>query len=308
MKPQYLLLLIFVLLVGVVVIGSQRTSSQSRRDIEIIGLVQNVSYNGVTFSFDRSLAEGVTPLTIPASTDGKPSDIWPDHVGFSLNGYPRPRSSAPEDPHIRVFSISKFREALATATTEYKKSVAQPSKVEDWTKYLDTEVGLLKSLLKTQPQGANLRAFLARSRGKEGCGATMPFVPLWEACQAFVARARYVKFKSGEGVLFLTQQNVSEVSQATNQGLEYAFQGITNDGQSYVYAEFSVNAPFLPKGDEPAVEAWNQKNYLLSHRSAQYQKYVRPIIVKLEQLRPDQFKPDLTRLETLISSIEVQPK
>lgn len=310
MKPKYLLLLIFALLVGSVAVfpAAQRRSSQPQRDIEIVGVVQTVSYQGVTFTFDRSLAEGVTPLTIPASTEGKPSDIWPDHVGFSLNGYPRTRSSAPEDPHIRVFSIPRFREALATATTEYKKTLSQPGKTEDWTTYLDTEVGLLKSLLKTKPQGASLHTFLTRSRGNNGCGGTMPFLPLWEACQAFVARALYVKFKNGEGVLFLTQQDVSETSQVTNQGLEYAFQGITNDGQSYVYAEFSVNAPFLPKGDEPAVEAWNQKNYLLSHRSAQYHKYVAPIVMKLEALPANQFKPNLTLLEDLIRSFDVQSK
>jgi len=308
MKP---LLIIFALLAGSLpgILGSQTKRPQSPRTIEpIVGVVQTVSYHGVSFSFDRALTEGVTPLTIPASTEGKPSDIWPDHVGFALARYPRPRSLPPEDPHIRVFSIPKFREALATATVEYKKSMAQSSKVEDWTIYLDTEVGLLKSLLKSKPQGANLRNLLSRTRGSKGCGGTMPFLPLWEACQAFVARAQYVKFKNGEGVLFLTQQNVSETSQVTNQGLEYAFQGVTDDGQSYVYAEFSVTAPFLPKGEEPAVEAWDRKNYLLSNKSAKYQQHVRPIVAKLETLPANQFKPNLELLENLIGSLDVRLK
>lgn len=286
----------------------QRTKPKDARttDIVVVSVSQTTSYQGVSFTFDRSLAEAVTPQTIPASVEGKPSDIWPEHAGFALVGFPRPRSLPEKDPHIRVFSIVKFREALGIATKEYQKSLAQPAKAEDWTSYLDTEVNLLKSVLKSKPANASLRSFLTKQRGEKGCGGTMPFLPLWEACQAFVARPRYVKFRNGEGVLFLTQQNVSETSQVTNQGLEYAFQGITNDGQSYVYAEFSVAAPFLPNGDEAAVKAWNEKNYLLSHKSAEYQRYVQPLIAKLEALPANQFRPNLRLLEQLVESLDVR--
>lgn len=308
---ESLLFIVAVLLASSVVLtpaASQRATRQDARAIDIVGLIQTVSYQGITFTFDRALAPGVTPETISASTEGKPSDIWPEHAGFTLVDYPRPRSMPPKDPHIRVFSIPQFREALAIATKEFKKSLVQPTNTEDWTTYLDTEVGLLKSLLKRKPQQANLRSFLARTRGEKGCGGAMPFLPLWEACQAFVARARYVKFKNGEGVLFLTQQDVSETSQVTNQGLEYAFQGITSDGQTYVYAEFSVAASFLPKGDEVAVKTWNEKNYLLSHKSTKYQQYVRPIVAKLEALPANQFQPNLRLLEQLVESLEVKAR
>src|SRR5262245_10007562 len=106
MNSKLYLLLTPALLAGSIAIiaGSQSSSRQPPRTIDtIVGVVQTVSYQGVTFSLDRSLAEGATPLTIPASTEGKPSDVWPDHVGFSLTGYPRPRSLPAEDPHIRVF-------------------------------------------------------------------------------------------------------------------------------------------------------------------------------------------------------------
>ena len=311
MKPSTSLLIIAILLAtGVAPTpAGQRTKPADTRAKEIlVGVSQSATYQGITFTFDRSLAQAVTPLTIPASTEGKPSDIWPEHAGFTLVGLGRPRSLPENDPHIRVFSIAKFRDALSIATKEYEKSLVQPSKTEDWTTYLDTEVNLLKSLLKTKPANANLRSFLAKQRGEKGCSGTMPFLPLWEACQAFVARPHYVKFKNGEGVLFLTQLDVSETSQVTNGGLEYAFQGITNDGQSYVYAEFSVAAPFLPNGDEPTVKAWNEKNYRLSHKSAEYQRYVGPIVAKLEALPSHQFKPDLRLLEQLVESLEVRTK
>ena len=267
---------------------------------------KQVTYKGVTFTFDPSLTSEVRSETIPASTEGKPSDIWPEHAGFTLVGYPRQRSLPENDPQIRVFSIPLFREAFALASKEYMKTLVQPAKAEDWTRNFDAEVKDLKSLLATKPGKPSLRGFLTKLRRDHGCGPSMPFLPMWEVCQAFIARPRYVKFRNGEGVLFLTQMNVSETSQVTNQGLEYAFQGITNDGQHYIYAEFSVAAPFLPKGDEPAVQAWNRKNYLLSHKSPQYQRYVRPIVAKLEALPSNQFKPNLQLLEQLIQSLDVR--
>ena len=132
----------------------------------------------------------------------------------------------------------------------------------------------------------------------------MPFLPMWEAQQAFVSHVKYVNFRNGKGVFFLTQWN-TETSQIANDGLEYAFQGITDDGKYYVYAEFSVAAPTLPKGDEPEVMAWNQKEYLLPRQSKKYQTYVRGVVTQLQALRDDQFQPKLELLERLISSLEV---
>jgi hypothetical protein len=271
-----------------------------------INYATNVSYKGVSFSFDPTLASEVKPETITASTEGKPSDIWPEHVGFKFVGYPPIAKLQAQDPQMRVFSVAKFREAFQIASKEYAKSLADPSKAEDWTIDFDDEVRVLKSLLKTKPTKATLARFLTRARGAQACSmATMPFLPMWEACQAFIARPRYVKFRNGEGVLFLTQMD-TETSRVTNAGLEYAFQGITNDGRSYIYAEFSVAAPFLPKGDEPEVQTWNTKNYLLSHKSPRYQNYVRPIVAKLEALPANQFRPNLELLEQLVVSLEVQ--
>lgn len=130
---------------------------------------------------------------------------------------------------------------------------------------------------------------------------------MWEASQAFFARPQYISFKNGRGVFFLTQWNVSDTSQVTNDGLEYAFQGITDDGRYHVYAEFAVTAPFLPNDGDPNVEAWNEKNYLLPQKSRAYQEYLKPIIAKLQEMPSDQFQPNLKLLEQLVASMEVKP-
>ena len=266
-----------------------------------------VSYEGIRFTFDPSLAPNVKYETIPAMTDGKPSDIVPEHPAFTLVGYPRRRGMWDSDPTIRIFSIARFREAVAVASKENAKNVIYPPNPPDWTIYFDEEVRVLKALLATKPPQANVGRFLAKARGEPGCSAAMPFLPMWEACQAFAGHVRYVNFKNGQGVFFLTQWD-RETAQISNDGLEYAYQGITNDGQYWVYAEFSVAAPFLPRGDEPEVVAWNEKNYLLSHKSQAYEEYLRPVLIKLEALPPNKFQPNLELIEQLIESLDVQRK
>ena len=268
------------------------------------GPTGSVSYGGVSFNFDKSLAEEVEADTIPASLDGKPSDIWPAHPRFTLVDYPRPRTLHPRDPHIRVFSVKEFREAVDIASKKDARSVIYPP---NWTIYFDEEVRVLKALLASRPQGANVGRFLAKVRGKTSCSVAMPFLPMWEACQAFVAHVNYVNFEHGKGVFFLTQWD-TETTQIANDGLEYAFQGITDDGKYYVYAEFAVAAPGLPRGDEPEVMKWNMKNYLLSHQSKQYLAYQRPVVAKLEALPGDRFQPKLRLLEQLIESIRAEIK
>ena len=269
---------------------------------------KDVNYKGISFTFDTSLTPEVKADTLPPVTDGKPCDIVPEHPAFTLVGYPRPRSMPKDEPHIRVFSLKAFREAVGIASDEDRKSVVYPKNPPDWRTYFDEEVRVLQALLNKQPKFEELKSFLAKVRSAEARQFSnfpqMPFLPMWEASQAFVARPHYMRFKNGRGVFFLTQWN-TETTQVTNDGLEYTFQGITDDGQYLVYAEFSATAPFLPNDSDANVEAWNEKNYLLPQKSKAYQEYVKPIVGKLQALPEDQFHPSLKLLEGLIESMQV---
>lgn len=271
----------------------------------ITAKTNTVSYKGVRFTYDSSLAQEVESETIRAVVEGKPSDIVPEHLHFMFVGYRIPKGQPFGYREISVFSVAKFREAVASASREDAKHVVYPQNLPNWTVYFDEEVRVLKALIKTKPPQANVGRFLAKARGKQGCRAAMPFLPMWEGCQAFVGQVRYVNFKKGRGVFFLTQWD-RETTQVTNEGLNYAFQGITDDGQYYVSAAFSVTAPFLPTGDEPEVLAWNTRNYLLSHSSMKYQDYLRPVLGKLNAMPRNEFQPNLGLLDQLIQSLEVQ--
>jgi len=236
-----------------------------------------------------------------------PADIVPEHPSFALRGYPRLPSLAFGDPEIKVFPIAKFREAVSAASKEEAKNVVYPPNPPEWTTYFDEEVRVLKLLLAAKPSQASVGRFLAKARGERGCSARMPLLPMYEACMTFVSHLGYINFKNGKGVFFLTQWD-RETTQISNEGLRYVYQGITDDGQYWVYAVFSATAPLLPMGEEPEVVAWNEKNYLLSHKSNEYQNYLRPVLAKLEELPADKFQPNLKLSDRLIQSLDIQIK
>lgn len=262
----------------------------------------DVMYGGISFRFDTALANEVKGETVPASLSGKPCDLWPEHVAFSLVGYPRPRATPNNFPQLRIFSVERFRDAVESGYREFARA---GSREKSWTNDFDEEIRVLKALLTAKPRSATVHDFLKRTRHKNDFNKGMPFLPMWEAQQAFISHVKYVNFRNGKGVFFLTQWD-TETSQITNDGLEYAFQGITSDGKYYVYAEFSVSAPVLANGDEPAVIAWNEKEYLLTRQSPKYQTYIRGVVAQLEALRGDEFQPKLELFERLISSLHVQ--
>ena len=307
-----ILLIPLIVCIAVVFGACQKSSHASQTNISFSSAPKpnnTISYKGVSFTFDPSLAPDVKSETLPAVTDGKPCDIVPEHFAFTLIGYPRPSSMAEKDPQIRVFSIAKFRNAMHLASQEMAKNTIPPT--GDWGPGVDEEVRVLRALLEKQPKFEELREFLSKTRSPEARQLNnfpqMPFLPMWEASQAFFARPKYLRFMNGQGVFFLTQWNVSDTYQITNDGLEYAFQGITDDGQYLIYAEFSVKAPFLPSDDDPEVVAWNEKHYMLPQNSKTYQDYLKPIVAKLQGRGSDQFRPNLTLLEQLITSMEVKP-
>lgn len=264
----------------------------------------HVSYKGVSFNFDPSLASAVKSETLPEVIESKWTDIRPEYPFFTFEGYPN-ESKESGTAKILVFSISKFREVTKKSSAWYN-SVAQPGGI-DLTKDFDEEVRVLKLLLANKPVPSNAGRFLGRARGSKGCGE-MPFLPMWEWCQAFATRSKYLNFENGQGVFFLAHMD-RETAQVTQADLQYIFQGITADGEYYVSALFPVAAPFLPKNSlVPEVEKWDTENYLLSHESKKYKNYVRPIIKKLNALPANGFTPRLELVEQVIQSLEVKSK
>lgn len=181
----------------------------------------DVAYEGITFSFDESIAAGVSPAIIPSQNLGEdymPGDTYPTHYEFGLNGYAVGDSF--HTPLITIYPVAEYR-AIST--------------------YASSEIDSLQSALVNHPSGGSI--------------SDLPFLPIWNAAQIFSAKVTYFEFQNGSGVRYLTM-----FGQATypvdNQNLFYTYQGLTDDGQYYISAILPVTNPILPDDGATTVDDW----------------------------------------------------
>lgn len=255
--------------------GSLRTQSSQRR----------VTYEGIGFSYPSILGENVKAETVTQHhlerADEKPDSATPRHVSFHLEGsYAEGhRSSFFDSPAIHVYPLSDYKRVLA-ASKQY---------VEE----LDRDVQSLKRILTDRPSHI------------EG---TIPVLPWIDAVQTIRAHVRYVQFRNGRGITFLTQYNI-EPAIVNNDGLAYLFQGLTDDGRYYISATFPVSAPDLPKNFDTETFAGYTvpENFYENYDSNKkaYEQYLDKIERKLNDLPSDQYTPNLQLFEELMSSLTI---
>jgi hypothetical protein len=129
-------------------------------------------------------------------------------------------------------------------------------------------------------------------------GESLPYLPLYNARQVIHPQIKYLDFRNGQGVRFLTWYSQGIVP-INNHELHYTYQGLTSDGQYYVAAVLPVNLPGLP-ADERATDP------LPPDLSNDYPKYVADTADMLNQQPADAFTPDLSKLDAMMQSIEVR--
>jgi hypothetical protein len=72
--------------------------------------------------------------------------------------------------------------------------------------------------------------------------------------QNFVVRGAYHAFSGGSGIGYVTNLTGDDALPVTNAGgLNYIYQGLTADGQQYVFLLWPMTAEFLPATVEEAV-------------------------------------------------------
>jgi hypothetical protein len=243
---------------------------------------KTASYCGVSFSYDGTLAAEPRGETVPASPledpTFKPGGNVPEHVAFKFVGPYASRSSESHfNPEIHVYPVEAYKRAYAVAP-QYAEAIGRT--VRD-----------LKHALARRPASFKDEA---------------PFIDYVDAHQAFQARVRYLNFRGGRGLAFLTQY-VFELTPITNRGLTYVFQGLTDDGRFYVSATFPVAAPGLPGDDPPELlrELYDNICATCPDYGAHNRAYVRRVRRMLERTPPRRFKPSLTALDSLLTSLRV---
>jgi hypothetical protein len=238
--------------------------------------LRDVTYENVTFSYHQSLAREYLAETVAAvplvNKSEKPDGVWPRHFLITLReSYvpARRRETGGEFGEVRLY-------VFPTSDTANKN--------------FDADFPTTKQAVD------DLAAFLARRNPPRG--KPVPFLPWADAGQAFVGKRKFLRFRNGRGVLFLTQYGQEKVP-LNNSDLVYTFQGLTDDNAWYVSAVFPVIAPGLPPAarmDDPVLAA-RGIDLTVSQAAA-----------RLEKVQPRNFTPSLTMLENVIRSLKIAPR
>ena len=238
--------------------------------------LKEVSYKNVTFSFDASLAHEYLAETVAAvpliDKTGKPDGVWPAHIliTFRESYVPSKRREAGGDyGEVRVYVFP----TSDTANKEFAGDFPTTKQAVD-----------------------DLIAFLAKRNPPQE--DSVPFLPWADVGQAFIGKRKFIRFRNGRGVLFLTQYGQERVP-LNNTDLVYTFQGLTDDNTWYVSAIFPVNAPGLPV--EPGVAD-------PARSSEDLGRLITKSAERLEKQPGVRFNPSLTMLENVVRSLKIAPK
>jgi hypothetical protein len=192
----------------------------------------DITYEGISFSFDKSIASGVTPQTIlgqSGSSEDPPWMVYPTHFQFDFIGYAL--NNTFHQPVIYVYPASEYASMQS---------------------YVGDIINQLNQILSSKPTQVD----------------DMPFLPIFNAAQFIQSKIAYLDFQNGSGVRYVTMYGQAAWP-INSQDLFYTFQGITTDRAYYVSAIFPASHSTLPAtSDEATPEDWvtfseNFSNYLL---------------------------------------------
>jgi hypothetical protein len=125
----------------------------------------------------------------------------------------------------------------------------------------------------------------------------VPDIPANNAGPSILSRFQYLDFRSGSGILFLTQYSQEhEPNPVNNEELTLVFQGLTKDGRYYVAARLAITHPSLPRGIDFTDEI---------KRDMQW-RYLRRAEKELDGFSEESFQPSLKSLKAMLSSVYVE--
>lgn len=132
------------------------------------------------------------------------------------------------------------------------------------------------------------------------CISQLPLRAFFHHCthQEFTASPAKLAFANGAGLRFVTVYAIQDLAPVDNQNLRYVFQGLTNDGQCYVVAEFEVTNNSLPEVGEIPQDVY------LSLDGVAADQFFGGLAEQLTA-NESQYSPELAQLDALIASIEV---
>jgi hypothetical protein len=125
----------------------------------------------------------------------------------------------------------------------------------------------------------------------------VPDIPANNAGPSILSRFQYLDFRSGSGILFLTQYSQEyEPNPVNNEELTLVFQGLTKDGRYYVAARLAITHPSLPRGIDFTNNIKRDMNW----------NYLKKEEKELGRLPEESFRPSMKSLKAMLSSIQIK--
>ena len=230
-----------------------------------------VEFGNIRLTIPPGIAAGATGVQIPPAGDqnSAPWDVTPGHIELTFDGYAL--QDRFHEPKIYIYPASAYAALLPGAAQN---------------------ILLLQDVLANPAQllGAN----------------NMPSIPFFNAGTVFISRENVIQFQNGSGVRMLTQYAQS-FAQVNNHEMFYHFQGLTSDGQFYIIAILPLSAPVLAESWDADAPPEGIPFAGYSDPDADFQAYYDQIIAKLNTLPEDAFNPSLTKLDSLIGTLQITP-
>jgi hypothetical protein len=279
MKLRILILAASALILGCSVLPNPKAQEQTPD-------LQEMKAGGVSFAYSNKdfaevKAEKVKKETELGSEGGVADGESPEHYCFVLKDK-RPLPAFEQGPRY-FFPTYSFICAFPL----------KDASVKDFSKAysgLDFVAGNLHKLLREHP--SNLKHW------SETENIEIPDFPPNNASPSIVSKFQYLAFRSGSGILFLTQySNEMQPNPVNNEELTLDFQGLTKDGRYYVAARFAITNPALPRGIDftnDIVRDLPNYNYLTKEEK------------ELDGFSEESFRASLKSLKALLSSIYIE--
>lgn len=237
-----------------------------------------VEFKGVSFNYSPRIFDDVEASEVPEQlleneTD-MPDNVAPQHLFFTF------KSQNQNVATIAVYPIEDFRRV--------------------WLPVEKNNTMYFNENLK------NVKKFIADKNFREN--GEIPHLPCNGGIQTFEAKVKSFSFQSGTGIFYLTQR-VQEAAIVNNGHLEYAFQGISENGKYYILAQSSPKVSFLPNdyhvGKFENYSMPDTVNWTDSEQN-KYDEYIAKITKRLENLPSDKYEPNLNYFEEIISSLKIE--
>ncbi|HEX8219931.1 MAG TPA: hypothetical protein VF914_12075 [Chloroflexia bacterium] len=234
-------------------------------------------YSPLRFEQDASLSSAVVTDAVPeerVSTDEPWWAAYPCHFRYRFSYYPHPNASE-MGPAIYLFPVR----------SDYQ-SLYPPGSQDMWL----ARVNDLRATLSARP------TWKPPTWQPGEMLSSPPLLPPVNAANIYLAKQRYITLPDGAGVRYISYIT-QDVSAPSPDSTFYMFQGLLDDKvngrQYYVSAVFPVflSSPpaFTPAGDDS------------------YMVHVRQMVDALGNAGNADFNVDLSRLDKVVSSIELVP-